>query len=119
MLIKFWLFVKHYWYIPLVLILLLCAFVTYRSKISVLLNVITSARNEHKESLKKLSSAADKRVDEERRAADKHTEDMANVEIEKQKQIEKVLTRIEHREEELQENIDEIARQLRKEFSDD
>ena len=119
MLIKFWLLVKHYWYIPLVLVLLLCAFVTYRSKVSVLLNMVTSARDEHRESLKKLSSAADKRISEERQATDKHTKDVAKVEVEKQKQIEKVLTKIEHREEELQENIDEIARQLRKEFSDD
>ena len=115
---KAWLFVKHYWYIPLVLVLLLCAFVMYRSKISVLLDVITSARTEHKKSLEKLEKVSDNRVDKERKATDKHIDKMANVEIEKQREIEAVLSKIEEREDELQENIDEIARQLKEEFEE-
>jgi len=115
---KLWLFVKHYWYIPLVLILLLCAFVAYRSKISVLLGLITSARTDHKKSLEKLSAAADKKIDTERKASDKHVQEMTALEIEKQKEIDEVLTKIEKREDELQENIDEIAKQLKKEFGE-
>ena len=116
MLSKLWLLVKHYWYIPLVLVLLLCAFVLYRSKISTLLDVITSARTEHKKSLEKLEKVSDNRVDKERKATDKHVDKMATVEISKQREIEAVLTKIEEREDELQENIDEIARQLKEGF---
>ena len=115
---KTWLFVKHYWYVPLVLVLLLCAFVAYRSKISVLLGVITSAREDHKKSLEKLSHAADTKVRAERKATDKHIEEMTSIELEKQKEIDKVLSKIEEREDELQENIDEIAEQLKKEFGE-
>ena len=118
MLSKLWLFVKHYWYIPLVLILLLCAFVTYRSKVSKLLGMITSASEEHKKSLEKLEKVSDNRIDKERKATDKHIDKMATVEIEKQREIEAVLSKIEEREDELQENIDEIARQLKEEFGD-
>ena len=110
---KIWLFVKHYWYIPLVLVLLLCAFVVYRSKISVLLGLITSARTDHKKSLEKLSTAADKKVDTERKASDKHIQEITALEVGKQKEIEEVLTKIERREDELQDNIDKIAEQLK------
>ena len=116
MLSKLWLFVKHYWYIPLVLILLLCAFIVYRSKISSLLDVITSARVEHKKSLEKLAKVSDDRIASERRTSDKHIDEMRKIEIDKQKEIEEVLSKIESREDELQENIDEIARQLREDF---
>ena len=115
---KLWLFVKHYWYIPLVLILLLCAFVIYRSKISALLGVITSAREDHKKSLEKLSHAADAKVKTERKATDKHIREMTSIEMEKQKEIDKVLSKMEEREDELRENIDEIAEQLKKEFGE-
>tara|TARA_Y100001972_G_scaffold120021_1_gene161996 strand:- start:502 stop:858 length:357 start_codon:yes stop_codon:yes gene_type:complete len=115
---KLWLFIKHYWYIPLVLVLLLCAFVVYRSKISALLGVISSAREEHKKSLHKLSHAADTKVKAERKATDKHIKEMTSIEVEKQKEIDKVLSKIERREDELKENIDEIAEQLRKEFGE-
>ena len=115
---KIWLFVKHYWYIPLVLILLLCAFVAYRSKISVLLGLITSARTDHKKSLEKLSAAADKKVETERKASDKHVQEMTALEVGKQKEIDKVLTKIERRESALESDIDEIARQLEKEFGE-
>ena len=115
---KTWLFIKHYWYIPLVLVLLLCAFVVYRSKISTLLGVITSAREEHKKSLEKMEQSANQRVNKDRKASDKPKEEMSSLEIEKQKQIEEVLTKIEKREDELQENIDEIAKQLKEEFGD-
>ena len=113
---KLWLFVKHYWYIPLVLVLLLCAFVMYRSKVSKLLGMITSASEEHKKSLEKLKKVSDTRVEKEREISDKHIEEMTSLEVEKQKEIEEVLTKIEAREDELQENIDEIARQLKEEF---
>ncbi len=115
---KTWLFVKHYWYIPLVLVLLLCAFIVYRSKISTLLGVITSAREEHKKSLEKMEKSANQRVKKDRKASDKHIEEMTSIELRKQKEIDKVLTKIENREDELQENIDEIAKQLKKEFGD-
>ena len=115
---KIWLFVKHYWYIPLVLVLLLCAFVAYRSKISVLLGLITSAREDHKKSLEKLSHAADTKVKTERKATDKHIKEVTSIEMEKQKEIDKVLSKIERREDELKENIDEIAEQLKKEFGE-
>ena len=113
---KLWLFVKHYWYIPLVLVLLLCAFVIYRSKVSKLLGMITSANEEHKKSLEKLEKVSDTRVEKDREISDKHIEKMTSIEVEKQKEIEEVLTKIEAREDELQENIDEIARQLKEEF---
>ena len=115
---KIWLFVKHYWYIPLVLVLLLCAFVVYRSKISVLLGLITSARTDHKKSLEKLSAAADKKVETERKASDKHVQEMTALEVGKQKEIDEVLTKIERRESALESDIDEIARQLKKEFGE-
>ena len=115
---KTWLFIKHYWYVPLVLVLLLCAFIVYRSKISTLLELITSAREEHKKSLEKLSHAANKKVGIERTAADKHIKEMTSIELKKQKEIDKVLTKIENREDELQENLDEIAKQLKKEFGE-
>ena len=115
---KLWLFVKHYWYIPLVLVLLLCAFIVYRSKISVLLGLIASARTDHRKSLEKLSAAADKKVATERKASDKHLQEMNALEVGKQKEIEEVLTKIERREDELQDNIDEIAEQLKKEFGE-
>jgi len=118
MLTKVWLFVKHYWYIPLVLILLLCAFVVYRSKISALVSVITSAQEEHKKSLEKIKVAAEQKINKERKASDKHIEEMTSLQIDKQKKIEEVLTKIENREDELKENIDEIAKQLKKEFGD-
>lgn len=115
---KLWLFLKHYWYIPLVLVLLLCAFVVYRSKISSLLGVIDSAREEHRRSLEKLSAATTEKVRTERIATDKHIEDMTSIELEKQREIEEVLTKIEKREAVLEGDIDEIARQLQKEFGD-
>ena len=115
---KLWLFLKHYWYIPLVLVMLLCAFVVYRSKISSLLSIITSAREEHRKSLKKLSDAADKKVKTERNATDKHIEEMTSIELKKQKEIDEVVTKIEEREADLEGDINEIARQLQKEFGD-
>ena len=80
--------------------------------------MITSAREEHKKSLEKMEQSANQRVKKDRKASDKHIEEMTSLEIEKQKQIEEVLTKIEKREDELQENIDEIAKQLKKEFGD-
>ena len=65
----------------------MCAFVVYRSKISTLLGVITSAREEHKKSLEKMEQSANQRVNKDRKASDKHIEKMSSLEIEKQKQI--------------------------------
>jgi len=82
------------------------------------LNIITSAREEHKRSLEKLSVAANEKVRTERKATDKHIEDMTSIELEKQTAVEEVLTKIEKREADLEGDIDEIARQLQKEFGD-
>ena len=117
MLIKFWLFMKHYWYIPLVLTLLLCSSVIYRSKVSFLLSMITSAREEHKKSLKKMAAAADTKVSVERNAADEYIESISSLSDEKNRKVDKVIAKIESRKEELEADIDEIAEQLRKEFN--
>ena len=106
MIIKFWLFIKHYWYIPLVAVLLLCAFVAYRSKISSLLNVITSARDDHKKSLEKLSTAASVKIGAERDAADEHLENISSLNDEKGRKEIDVDKKIEEREKELEAHID-------------
>jgi len=113
---RVWLFLKHYWYIPLVLLSLLVAFVVYRSKIATLLGLITSAQKDHQESLDKLTKVYDERDAAKTKAADKHITDMNNIEKKKKQDETKVDNKIEAREKELTDDIDKIAEELMKEF---
>jgi Skp family chaperone for outer membrane proteins len=118
MLRRVWLFIKHYWYIPLVLLSLLVAFVVYRSKIATLLGLITSAQKDHQESLKKLTEVYDKRDAAKTKAADKHISNMDKIEKKKQIDEKEVGNKITSREQELTDDIDKIAEELMKEFGD-
>ena len=115
---RVWLFLKHYWYIPLVLLSLLVAFVVYRSKIATLLNLITSAQKDHQESLEKLTKVYDERDAAKTQAADKHISDISKIEKKREQDEKKVDDKIEAREKELTEDIDQIAEELMKEFGD-
>jgi Skp family chaperone for outer membrane proteins len=115
---RVWLFLKHYWYIPLVLLSLLVAFVVYRSKIATLLGLITSAQKDHQESLDKLTKVYDERDDAKTKAADRHISEMDSIETKKQEDETRVEQKITAREKELTEDIDKIAEELMKEFGD-
>lgn len=115
---RVWLFLKHYWYIPLVLLSLLVAFVAYRSKIATLLGLITSAQKDHQESVEKLTKVYDERDAAKTKAADKHTSNMSKIEKKRQREEKKVNEKIAEREKELTEDIDKIAEELMKEFGD-
>ena len=118
MLRRVWLFIKHYWYIPLVLLSLLVAFVVYRSKIATLLGLITSAQKDHQESLEKLTKVYDKRDADKKKASDKHISNMEKIEKDKEVKKKKVEEKITSREQELTDDIDKIAEELMKEFGD-
>lgn len=118
MLRRVWLFIKHYWYIPLVLLSLLVAFVVYRSKIATLLSLITSAQKDHQESLEKLTEVYDKRDADKKKASDKHISNMEKIEKDKEVKKKKVEEKITSREQELTDDIDKIAEELMKEFGD-
>ena len=113
---RVWLFLKHYWYIPLVLLSLLVAYAVYRSKIATLLSLITSAQKDHQESLEKLTKVYGERDAAKTKAADKHITDMSKIEKKKKKDETKVDNKIEAREKELTDDIDKIAEELMKEF---
>ena len=115
---RVWLFLKHYWYIPLVLLSLLVAFVVYRSKIATLLSLITSAQKDHQESLEKLTKVYDERDAAKTKAADKHIPDISKIEKKREQDEKKVDDKIEAREKERTEDIDQIAEELMKEFGD-
>lgn len=115
---RVWLFLKHYWYIPLVLLSLLVAFVVYRSKIATLLNLITSAQKDHQESLEKLTKVYDERDAAKTKASDKHISNIEKIEKDKEVKKKKIEEKISSREKELTDDIDKIAEELMKEFSD-
>ena len=112
------LFIKHYWYIPLVLLLLLGAYVVFKSKVATLLDLIISAQEDHKEAVEKLTKVYDKRDADKTKAADKHISNMEKIEKDKDIKKKKVEEKITSREKELTDDIDQIAEELMKEFGD-
>ncbi len=112
------LFMKHYWYIPLVVLLLLGAYIVFKSKVATLLGLIVSAQEDHREAIEKLDKVYGKRDAVKTKAADKHISDMEKIEKDKEMREKKVEEKISSREKELTDDIDKIAEELMKEFGD-
>tara|TARA_B100001123_G_scaffold448692_2_gene610915 strand:- start:1491 stop:1823 length:333 start_codon:yes stop_codon:yes gene_type:complete len=109
---------KHYWYIPLVVLLLLGAYIVFKSKVATLLGLIVSAQEDHREAIEKLDKVYGKRDAVKTKAADKHISDMEKIEKDKEMREKKVEEKISSREKELTDDIDKIAEELMKEFGD-
>jgi septal ring factor EnvC (AmiA/AmiB activator) len=110
------LFLKHHWKIPAVVVLLLvCAFF-YRSKIAALLGSMQQTREDYKKALEESHKANKDAIEEVSRSA------LATLEKEeeRQKSIRKDIRALENErdnlEEELQEDIDELARKIKERF---
>jgi hypothetical protein len=112
------LFIKHYWYIPLVVLLLLGAYVVFKSKVATLLDLIISAQEDHKDAVEKLTKVYDKRDADKTKAADKYISNMEKIEKDKDIKKKKVEEKITSREKDLTDDIDQIAEELMKEFGD-
>ena len=110
------LFLKHHWKIPAVVVLLLvCAFF-YRSKIAALLGSMQQTREDYKKALEESQKANKESIEKVSRNA------LATIELEeeRQKTLRKDIRALENErdalEEELQEDIDELARKIKERF---
>ena len=113
---RVFLFLKHHWKIPVVLTLLLVCAIVYRSKVSSLLGALHQTRDDYKKALDETQEANKKAIDSVGRGAIAALEQQES----RQEKLNKELNGLEKErdslEEELEEDLDKLAREIKEKF---
>ena len=116
MLEKAFIFLKHHWKIPaIVLLLLICTFL-YRSKVASLLDILQKSRGEYKDALSATQKNSEESIRSVSEAALKEIDKQEKIGKEMQKEVEALEKEKDALEEELQEDLDELARKIKERF---
>ena len=70
------LWLKHYWYVPVVLIAIVIAFVVNRKKVELLAGVLVNSMDSHKKQIEAIEKIEEKKAKKIEKAAIIHSEDL-------------------------------------------
>jgi len=73
------LWLKHYWYFPVVLIAIAVAFVVHRKKVEMLANLLIGSMESHKEKVKAIEKAESKKAKKIESAALNHSAELQKI----------------------------------------
>ena len=111
------LWLKHYWYFPVVLIALTTAFIAYRSKVEMLVNVLVGSMESHKKEVEAIEAASEKKAKKIEKASLEHSEELQEIFSEETRALESAGREKKKREKSLQElEMEMLADEMKKAF---
>lgn len=111
------LWLKHYWYFPVVLVAIVVAFVVHRKKVEMLANLLVGSMESHKEKVEAIEAAEKKKSQKVGKAALKHSKELQDIISEETKSLEQAEQGKEKREKSLQElEMEMLAEEMKKAF---
>ena len=114
---KVLLWLKHYWYFPVVLIALAVAFIAYRSKVEMLVDLLVGSMESHKKEVEAISAAGEKKAKRIEKASIEHSEEIQEIFTEEARALENAGKDREKREKTLQDlEMEMLADEMRKAF---
>ena len=97
------LWLKHYWYFPVVLIAIAVAFVIHRKKVEMMANLLIGSMESHKEKVEAIEAAEAKKTKKVQGAALKHSKELQKIISEESKALENAGQEKEERQKSLEE----------------
>jgi len=97
------LWLKHYWYFPVVLIAIAVAFVVHRKKVEMMANLLIGSMESHKEKVEAIEAAEAKKAKKVQGAALKHSRELQKIISEESKALENAGQEKEERQKSLEE----------------
>ena len=114
---KILLWLKHYWYFPVVLIALTVAFVAYRKKVEMLVDILVGSMESHKKEVNALEEANTKKTERIEKASLEHSKEIQEIFSEEIRALENAGKEKEKREKSLQElEMEMLAEEMKKAF---
>tara|TARA_Y100000310_G_scaffold333177_2_gene410183 strand:+ start:1565 stop:1936 length:372 start_codon:yes stop_codon:yes gene_type:complete len=115
---KILIWVKHYWYFPLLSLSLLAAFIFHRGKVEQLIDVMLQASESHKKEVDAINAANDKETTKVEASAKKFSKEIQDIFSEENAALEKAAEAKEEREKDLQDlEMELLADEMKKAFS--
>ena len=114
---KVLLWLKHYWYFPVVLIALAAAFIFHRKKVEMLANLLMGSIESHQNEVAAIESAEAAKAKKVESAALDHSEELQEIISEEGGELESAGREKEKREKSLQElEMEMLAEEMKKAF---
>jgi len=114
---KVLLWLKHYWYFPVVLIALAAAFIFHRKKVEMLANLLMGSIESHQNEVTAIESAEAAKAKKVESAAIAHSEELQEIISEEVGELESAGKEKEKREKSLQElEMEMLAEEMKKAF---
>lgn len=111
------LWLKHYWYFPVVLIAIAAAFVFHRKKVEMLANLLMGSIESHQEEVAAIEAAESAKAQKIENAAIIHSDELQEIIIEETDELEAAGKQKEKREKSLQElEMEMLAEEMKKAF---
>jgi hypothetical protein len=111
------LWLKHYWYFPVVLIAIAVAFVVHRKKVEMLANLLIGSMESHKEKVEAIEAAEAKKTKKIVTAAKEHSEELQEIISDEIAAVEAAGTKKEERQKTLEElEVEHLADEMKKAF---
>lgn len=111
------LWLKHYWYFPVVLIAIAVAFVVHRKKVEMLANLLIGSMESHKEKVEAIEAAEAKKAKKIATAAKEHSEELQEIISAEVAAVEAAGTKKEERQKSLEElEVEHLADEMKKAF---
>jgi preprotein translocase subunit SecF len=114
---KILLWLKHYWYFPVVLIVLTAAFVIHRKKAEMLIDILVGSMESHKREVEALEEANVKKTERIEKASLDHSKEIQEIFSDETNALENAGKEKEEREKSLQElEMEMLAEEMKKAF---
>lgn len=115
---KVFLWLKHYWYFPVVFVAILIAFVFHRGKVEQLVDLLIGSMESHKSELAAVNSANEKENAKIEKSAKKFSKDLQDIVSDESAALEKAEGNKEKREKDLKDlEMELLAEEMKKAFS--
>ena len=111
------LWLKHYWYFPVVLIAIAVAFVVHRKKVEMLANLLIGSMESHKEKVEAIEAAEATKAKKIGTAAKKHSKELQKIINDEARALENAEDKKEDRQKSLEElEVEHLADETKKAF---
>ena len=115
---KVFLWLKHYWYFPVVFVAILIAFVFHRGKVEQLVDLLLGSMESHKNELAAVNSANEKENAKIEKSAKKFSKDLQDIVSEESAALDKAGEDKLEREKDLKDlEMESLAEEMKKAFS--
>ena len=111
------LWLKHYWYFPVVLIAIAVAFVLHRKKVEMLVDLLVGSMESHKKEVDTIERVEKAKTEKIEKASTEHSEELQEIFTEEAAALEKAEDTREAREKSLKElEMELLAEEMKKAF---